>query len=102
MYTWTVMAMPTGAATPILSVNGINAAKSSVATFAMAGSYVFQATITDDGGLSAVSSVSVVVCQTGTSVNVTPASVALMVGNKQQSPPWCWTSSVSRWPTSRR
>ena len=45
------------AATPTFSANGSNAAKNTTATFSKAGSYTFQVTITDAGGLTATSSV---------------------------------------------
>ena len=47
-YTWTVTAMPNGAATPIFSANGTNAAKNTAVTFAQSGNYSpFLVTITD-------------------------------------------------------
>ena len=52
--------------------NGSNAAKNTTATFSKAGNYTFQVTITDPGGLTATSSVSVTVNQTLTSVAVKP------------------------------
>lgn len=60
-YTWNVTSMPSGAATPTFSVNGTNAAKSTVATFDAAGSYAFQATISNGQGFSKTASVSVTV-----------------------------------------
>lgn len=58
-YTWTVTASPAGATAPTFSVNGTNAAKDSIATFAQPGDYTFRVTITDAGGLSVTSSVDV-------------------------------------------
>jgi hypothetical protein len=84
IYTWAVTAQPSGATTPTFSINGTNAAKNSTATFYAAGSYTFQATITDTAGLSVTSSVSVTVNQTQTSISVSPASVTLVPGGTQQ------------------
>ena len=61
IYTWTVLAIPSGAATPTFSVNGTNAAKNSVATLSAPGSYTFQVTISNPIGLSVTSSVVVAV-----------------------------------------
>jgi hypothetical protein len=76
-YTWAATALPTGAAAPSFSVNGTNAAQNTTATFSAAGTYTLQATITDTGGLTVISSVSVTVNQTLASVTVTPASAGL-------------------------
>ena len=53
-------------------------------TFNRAGAYTFQVTITDAGGLTVTSSVNVTVNQTLTSITVTPSSVTLAYGTKQQ------------------
>jgi hypothetical protein len=82
-YNWAVIAQPAGVTTPSFSVNGTNAAKNSTATFYAAGSYTFQVTITDSGGLSVTSSTSVAVSQTQTSIGVTPSSVSLGDGATQ-------------------
>jgi hypothetical protein len=82
-YTWSVTSAPTGSTTTF-SANGTNAAQNTTATFSMAGTYTFAATITDAGGLTATSSVTVVVNQTLTSVVVTPGSVSLADGGSQQ------------------
>jgi hypothetical protein len=83
-YNWAVTAQPSGVPTPSFSINGTNAAKNSTATFYAAGSYTFQATITDTAGLSVTSSVSVTVNQTQTSIGVSPGSVSLVPGGTQQ------------------
>ena len=59
IYTWSVVSKPSGAADPVFSVNGTNAAKNTVATFSTTGSYQFQVTVTDAGLLSATSLVTV-------------------------------------------
>jgi hypothetical protein len=58
-YTWSATTIPSGAATPTYTVNGANAAKNTTATFYKSGFYTFKVTITDAGGLSITSSVSV-------------------------------------------
>ena len=64
-YTWATTGTPPAAVT--FSANGTNGAKNTTATFSQAGSYSFQVTITDAGGLTATSSVNVTVNQTLTS-----------------------------------
>jgi hypothetical protein len=83
-YNWAVTAQPSGVPTPTFSINGTNAAKNSTATFHAAGSYTFQATITDTAGLSVTSSVSVTVNQTQTSIGVSPSSATVVPGGTQQ------------------
>ncbi len=72
-YTWAGTSVPPGAAAPTFSLNGSNAAKNTNATFYQAGNYTLLATITDDGGLTTTSSVSVAVAQTLTAITVAPA-----------------------------
>jgi hypothetical protein len=83
-YSWSVLTQPTGAPAPSFSLNGSNAAKNTTVTFGQAGTYLLQATITDAGGLSATSSVSVTVDQTLTSIAVSPANSSLDAGATQQ------------------
>jgi hypothetical protein len=82
-YTWTATAAPLGAH-PTFSANGTNAAKNSTVTFDRAGSYTFQATITDQAGLSVTSSVAVIADQTLTRITITPPNVTLRRGYQQQ------------------
>jgi hypothetical protein len=82
-YTWQATAAPAGA-TPVFSANGTNAAKNTVVTFNRAGAYNFQVTITDSGGLTATSSVTVTVNAVLTSIVVTPAAVTLQDKARQQ------------------
>jgi hypothetical protein len=79
-YTW----KSTGPAAVTFSANGTNAAKNITATFHKAGAYTFVVTITDAGGLSVTSKVSVTVAQTLTSIVVTPASAKVQVGHRLQ------------------
>jgi hypothetical protein len=65
------------------SVNGTNAAKSTVATFSKIGSYPLRVTITDLNGLTVTSDVTVTVNQTATTVTVTPATPVVHVGATQ-------------------
>jgi hypothetical protein len=83
-YTWAATAVPSGAAAPVFSVNGTNAAKNATATFAKAGDYTFTATIADAYGATATSAVNVTVQQTATGIAINPASVALAAGGTQQ------------------
>ncbi len=76
-YTWVATVLPGGAAAPLFSANGSNAAKNTTATFSKAGSYTFTVTITDQGGMTATSSVNVTVNQTFTRIAVSPAYATL-------------------------
>ncbi len=83
-YTWSVISQPSGATTPSFSVNGTNAAQKSTATFYQAGSYTFQATITDPSGYRVASSVAVAVNQTATRITVSPAKATVANGVSYQ------------------
>jgi autotransporter-associated beta strand protein len=74
-YTWATTGTPPGPVS--FSANATNAAQNTTATFTAAGSYAFQVTITDAGGLSTTSSVNVTVEQALTSITVSPASASL-------------------------
>ena len=92
-YSWAATMLPEGATAPTFSVNGSNAAQNTTATFSQAGSYQFTVTITDLGGLSIASSVTVTVNQTLTSISNTgqpPEATALALdqfGNPLASQP---------------
>jgi autotransporter-associated beta strand protein len=78
-YTWATTTAPSGAAAPTFSTNTSNAAKNTTATFSAAGNYVFQATITNEYGLTVTSSVNVTVNQTASgSLVVVPGGPALL------------------------
>ncbi len=81
-YIWTTTGTPPAAVS--FSANGTNAAKNVTATFAKAGTYGFQVTIKDAGGLTATSSVTVTVSQTLKIIAVLPASPTLNTGGTQQ------------------
>ena len=81
-YRWATTGTPPASVT--FSANGSNAAKNTTATFAKAGSYTFQATVTGAGGLTATSSVSVTVNQTFTSIVVSPTSATVNTSATQQ------------------
>jgi hypothetical protein len=80
-YTWSVVSGPASVA---FSPNGSNAAKNTTAAFAQAGSYLFQVTLTDAGGLSTASSVVVTVSQTLTRIGITPTSATVAQGGSVQ------------------
>ena len=83
-YTWAASDLPTGASPPTFSDNGSNAAQSTTVTFSQAGSYQFTVTITDLGGLSTTSSVTVTVNQTLTTITVSPATATVGSDQTQQ------------------
>lgn len=82
-YTWSVLAAPAGA-TPVFGVNGVNAAKSTVATFNRAGVYTFQVTAADVPGLTATSATTVTVNARLSRLVVSPASVTLRRNARQR------------------
>jgi len=85
VYTWTASTTPAGAAAPVFSTNGTNASNDPTVTFSAAGNYTFTVTIIDpNSGLSATSSVNVVVQQVLSSVTISPASATLFDGSSQQ------------------
>ena len=81
IYTWGTTGVPP--ASVAFSANGSNASKNTTATFTKAGTYNFQVTIQDAGGLSATSSVTVTVNQTLTTITVTPPSASVSVNGTQ-------------------
>jgi hypothetical protein len=81
-YTWTTIGTPP--ALVRFSTNGTSAARSTTATFRMAGSYTFQVTVADPSGLTATSRVTVEVDPVATTIMVSPASLAATVGSTQQ------------------
>ena len=83
-YTWAATVLPNGAAVPVFSINASNTAKNTTATFSKAGSYTFQATITDVDGLSANSTVNVTVNQTLAGVSVSPPIANITAAGTQQ------------------
>ena len=83
-YTWRATVKPSGAASPSLTSNGSNAAKNTTATFHQAGNYTLVVTISDVEGVTATSSVNVVVSQTFSSVAMVPGTTNLVAGQQQQ------------------
>ncbi|HUB25564.1 MAG TPA: hypothetical protein VL992_09040, partial [Tepidisphaeraceae bacterium] len=83
-YTWSVTSKPSGAATPTFAINGTNAAKSDVVTFSVQGTYGFEVTITDAGGLSTFGSVTVTVTQSASSIVVSPTAATVNEDASQQ------------------
>ena len=69
-YRWAATTLPSGAAAPVFGANnGSNPGKNTTADFNSAGTYVLTVTITDPFGLTATSSVNVIVNQTLTSIS---------------------------------
>ena len=58
-YTWSATSIPSGAAAPLFSANGTNAAKSVTATIYQSGTYTFLVTIADTSGATVTSSINV-------------------------------------------
>jgi len=79
-YTWSTSFFQA----PGYSVNGTNAAKTTTVTFTRAGTYPFEVVITDPGGLSVRSQVTVVVQQNLVSLAVNPANANVATGGMQQ------------------
>jgi hypothetical protein len=73
-YTWSVTSQPPGAATPTFSNNSNNAASNTLVQFFAGGSYQFMVTISDNAGLSVVSTVVVNVTLAVAPTVATPAS----------------------------
>jgi mannose/cellobiose epimerase-like protein (N-acyl-D-glucosamine 2-epimerase family) len=81
-YTWSTTGNPPAAVT--FSVNGTNAAKSTTATFAKAGTYMLQALARDQRNQSVTSAVTVTVGQTLTGIAVSPSTAAVNTSATQQ------------------
>ena len=79
-YTWSA----SGPAAVTFAANGSNAAKSSTATFTKAGAYTLRVLVTDAGGLTATSAVSVSVQQTAAGMKLSPVSATVAVSGTQQ------------------
>lgn len=81
-YTWITTGAPAAAVS--FSANGTNAAQSVTATFAAAGTYTFQVTVTDPSDYAVTSSVTVVVNQSLTTIKVSPGSITVAAGGQEQ------------------
>ena len=82
-YTWATAGTVPAAVT--FSANGSNAAKATTATFSKVGTYAFQVTITNAAGLTASSSVTVVVNQTLSAIAISSAAQGnLLAGATRQ------------------
>jgi O-glycosyl hydrolase len=98
-YTWSTTGTPPAAVT--LNANGTNAAKTAVVTFSKAGTYNLLCTITDSGGLSTTSSVSVTVAQTPVNITIAPSSGSqLTVTGTDQFNNALPSSSAFAWPAA--
>ncbi|MBL8923502.1 MAG: PKD domain-containing protein [Myxococcaceae bacterium] len=78
-YAWS----STGPRAVTFSANGTNGAKSTQVTFTGAGTYTFEVTVTDAGGLPVRAQVVVVVNQVGTAMTVSPTTAAVPTGGTQ-------------------
>jgi hypothetical protein len=76
-YTWVTTDLPSGAPAPSFSINGTNASSNTTVTFYKRGSYTFKVYITDSGGLSAASTISVSVTSTAVpaAFRVSPSAI---------------------------
>ena len=81
-YNWTTTGTPPAPVS--FGGNGSNAAKITTATFSEPGTYNFTVTITDLGGLTATSSVSLTVNPTPSTIVVSPPSATLAAAATQQ------------------
>ncbi len=82
-YTWATVGTPPAAV--LFSANGTNASKTTTATFASAGKYIFQVAVTDAGGLSTSQQITVEVIATPSSeLAISPASTVVGLNNTQQ------------------
>jgi autotransporter-associated beta strand protein len=81
VYTWSTTG--TSPAPVSFSVNGTNAAASTVASFSAAGTYTFHVTITDAAGLSTTGAATVNVSQVLTSLVVSPSAATVYEGATQ-------------------
>jgi hypothetical protein len=79
-YQWTSMS---GGWPLTFSVNGTNGAKTVTVTFSGAGSYTFEVVVTDAGGLSVRGTVTVMVTQVATGMEITPAAASVPINGMQ-------------------
>jgi hypothetical protein len=82
IYTWSLVSGP--AAVTFGSNNGTTSGNNVTASFAKAGSYTFQVTVTDSYGVTSSQTVTVNVAQTLTSVKVSPATTTIRVNGTVQ------------------
>ncbi|MDZ4850143.1 MAG: fibronectin type III domain-containing protein [Pirellulaceae bacterium] len=82
-YSWSIVSAPS-AGGAYFSLNDSNTAKNTTVTFYAGGNFTFQVTVTDAGGLSAASNVTINVQQTLTGINVTPHDAAVLKGTTRQ------------------
>ena len=83
-YTWSVVIMPSGAKTPIFSLNATHAASTVTASFSKDGTYHFRVTVTDTSGNSATSDVDYLVHQKARGLRITPHGATIKNGTSLQ------------------
>jgi len=81
-YTWAVLGTPPAAVA--FSVNGVNAARATIATFARAGDYQMRCTVKDASGLTTSADLAIRVAQTPSRMTVTPATAQVNAGTVQR------------------
>jgi len=83
-YNWSLLHVPSGAASPTFTANGTSGSNDTIAHYYKAGTYIFRVTITDSNGGLSVSDVAVVVQQTATQIKMTPHKAQITQGKTKQ------------------
>lgn len=84
-YHWSIISKPVGAPDPVFSLNNSNAAKTTNVTFSRAGSYQFQATVTDQNSLSVNSLIiPITVSQTLSAIAISPPAASVATDTTRQ------------------
>ena len=97
-YSWSLTGTPPAPVT--FTRNGNHDAQNTTATFTKAGTYAFKATITNVGGFSTTSSVSVIVVQTPKTIAISPSGSQFIVGGTDQFGDALTPSSPFAWPAA--
>ena len=83
-YTWTLVKMPSGAKTPLFSLNGGHGALTTTASFTKDGTYHFRVTVTDNIGNSTSADVDYVVTQKPRILRLAPHNATVKKGEQLQ------------------
>ena len=84
IYTWSVVKMPSGAKTPIFTVNGTKSATTTTALFTKDGTYHFRVTVVNSAGRTITSDVDYLVRQYPRDLRITPHSTTVVKGGTIQ------------------